>query len=99
MFILCLCIECVSGICAHFPLWPFGVAELIGGYVIGAFWSLFTVAVDECHLFGDEFFGFCISRGSSERILGGRWFFRILDIPKCRVDFSVGELNKVLIGV
>lgn len=99
MFILGFGVEGVSRIGPHFPLRPLAVVELIGDVVVGSFGGLLAEAVDNCHLFGDEFFGLGVAGGSSEGEVRCGGFFALSHFSEGRVYFSVAELDEVLVGV
>jgi hypothetical protein len=82
VLILSLGIESVSLICADLPFRPLVVVELVSDVIVGPFGSLLSVAIYDCHIFGNKLFGFCISRGSSERKLWRCVLFALLHLSE-----------------
>jgi hypothetical protein len=66
VFIFRFGIESISLLGTDFPCGIFNVAKLISWNVIGAFGSLFSVAINKGHLFGNKLFGLSISSRSSK---------------------------------
>ena len=99
MFVLCLCVKGIPWECTYFPLWSFVIVEFIVNIVVGSFGSLFSKAINNSHLFRNIFFRFCISGGCSESIMGSWWFFAFPHLSKSWVYFSIGEFDKILIGI
>ena len=99
MFVFRLCIESISGLCSYFPLRIFWIIVLISWNIIWTFRSLFTITIYLGHFFWNEFFRFCISSRSSEWKFWSWGFCRIFDLPKSRINFSIGKLNKILVSV
>jgi len=66
MLVLGLSVESVSGICAYFPLWSFGIVEFISDVVVGSLGSLFSITIYHCHFFRYKLLGLSISRGCSK---------------------------------
>ena len=70
MLVFSFGVKSISGERTDFPFRSFVIAEFVVDIVVGAFRGLFSEAVNDCHLFGDELFGFCISGGGSEGEMG-----------------------------
>ena len=99
MLVLGLSIERIPWVCSYLPFWSFAIVELISHVVIGPFGGLLTVAVDNSHLFWHKFFGLSLPCRSAEGEMRGRRFFALFHFPKSWVDFGVGELYEILVGV
>lgn len=99
MLILGLSVQSVSGICTYFPLWPFWIVKFVSDVVVGSLWSLFTVAVYNCHLFRYKLLGLCVTSGCSEWEMRSRWLFALVHVAKGWVDLSVREFDEILVGV
>lgn len=99
MFVFGFIVKCISSLSSYFPLRVFSVAEFIGWNIIRTLWGLFSITVNKSLLFWNKLFWLSISCGGSEWKLGGRRFRWVLYISESRINFSVGEFDKVLICV
>jgi len=89
VFVLGLGVQGVPRVGAYFPFGTLRIVEFVGDVVVGPFGSLLSEAIDHCHFFGHELFGFCISGGGAEGKLWGRWFFALIHFSESRVNFGV----------
>ncbi len=99
MLIFGLCIEGVSRLSTDFPFRVLCIVKFIGWDVVRTFGGLFSVTINESHFFRYELFGFCLSSGSSKWKFWGSLFCRVFNISEGWINFSIGELNEILVGI
>lgn len=99
MLVFSSCIESISRLWAYFPLGILWIIEFISWDIIGTFRSLLSITIYLGHFFRNEFFWFCFTSGSSEWKFWSRRFCWIFDLSKSRINFSIRELNKILVSI